>query len=1024
MTYIPNPRAASYSKSATGISNTSISNGVYKFLGCSLLSAQMSVGFNSVASSLSVTLVEDIEAADAFVSPAMPSLWGFSLPAGGVGDQVFVTGGFNFDPNALNPTNVPFYFSGLCTSWSEDTISTGGRIITVNLVDPREILTGVQCLLGGFALSQNLGVSTPRFDDIDNVIDVFGYYDHGMESGKNNYGIQWSKVKQAIEAVGVTLNDIDFEFWFSGEAFEDAPEWYRISEETIDIISLCQKVCNDAGSDFVILARKTASDACVVEFRAIKRQNLNPLTQTEINDFLTSRADIVESARVGREYRNEPTSSVVVGGFRNTNYVAYPSTYISGFHLKNDDGQVYESLESFPSGIIDRLFMPNGRWPGASAGKTGAIFPFWGYATTSGNDPMAEPFLPLDYLVFDRNSERLFRLTEKIPLCKIVTDRKQVRTVPHTDIFLDGDGDDDYRPFGVVSGYRFSTSATGSEVRGLPLNTEVLRAALQSKYSFELYYSLYYPEIATSLRMGGFNYDAFIRDANSAFDKSSEFFLHDLHPRNYFNSASLRSSKTQYDAILATAGKMGLNDFNQKAIAESASVVFTEFNAVIYEAVRKYADEHMGKQFVVCLPKSTIMNRIWDGDPVPTRSEKPEIEYIVDSTGYFENVPIELDGIANSRASGTVTGEQELQVVRRFSAEDGRFFPMAIMDWKPSGNASFNSNQLNRVMFQGLSVSEYRPNRIAEGNAPYVYMSCQATSPTKRPDIAIVELPTYLTFEPSCRENGTIPFAGYATPRGADTDYLWREGACISLIHHVLFVKSPVLFQTNFNTIFNKIVALGDGWDEELRITSDKYKKHHFINSWANQMYNWYRDLAFMAFDNERVMDLKGVVIPLTSTWTRYGPWYYTNAEAKGMVAFEIEDNLVPWNFDRSPTASGWSANLDAAGLERLARTLAVTDYVDSATIRVAGFPEYGPATQLGFNSNLTNISIEFGTGGVHTTYNLATYSAKPGTYKKSEFDNVSKSRIDNRARIVDPNNTNIMTSLIYKDYMKNKFPI
>ena len=524
--------------------------------------------------------------------------------------------------------------------------------------------------------------------------------------------------------------------------------------------------------------------------------------------------------------------------------------------------------------------------------------------------------------------------------------------------------------------------------------------------------------------MAGFDYNAFIRDATAQFASNRRSFPHDLDPTKYFAQNSVRDLKKDYDTFANAAGKIALSTFNLSAVSGAASVVFTEFNNMIYEAVRNYADEHMGKQFVACLPKSTIMNRIWDGEEVPTRSEKPEIEYIVDSTGYFENVPVELDGIGNSGASGVMTGEQELQVVRRFSAEDGRFFPMAIMDWRPSGNASFNANKLNRAMFQDLQVSEYRPNNIAYGNAPYVYISCQATQPTKRPDIAIVDLPSPITFEPSEKASSYIPFPGYSTPAGANTDYLLREGSCLRILQSVLFEKSNSAFRTAFNNLITNINSTGLGLDKINNKYWYEYNKNHFMTAWAKKMFKYYKGLATMAFDNERVMDLKAVVIPLTSTWTRYGPWYYTNAEAKGMVALTIEENLVPWNFPRSPTASGWSANLDAAGREMLARTLAVTDYVDSATIRVAGFPEYGPATQLGFNSNLTNISVEFGAGGVHTTYNLATYSAKPGTYKKSEFDNVSKSRIDNRPQIVDPYNKNMLTSTVYKYYMQNKFPI
>jgi hypothetical protein len=50
--------------------------------GASIISANMTLGFNGNASSLSITLVEDIANGDSFINPEMPSLWAFSLPKG------------------------------------------------------------------------------------------------------------------------------------------------------------------------------------------------------------------------------------------------------------------------------------------------------------------------------------------------------------------------------------------------------------------------------------------------------------------------------------------------------------------------------------------------------------------------------------------------------------------------------------------------------------------------------------------------------------------------------------------------------------------------------------------------------------------------------------------------------------------------------------------------------------------------------------------------------------------------------
>ena len=160
--------------------------------------------------------------------------------------------------------------------------------------------------------------------------------------------------------------------------------------------------------------------------------------------------------------------------------------------------------------------------------------------------------------------------------------------------------------------------------------------------------------------------------------------------------------------------------------------------------------------------------------------------------------------------------------------------------------------------------------------------------------------------------------------------------------------------------------------------------------------------------DIDIVQDFNSIIIPLTSTWVSYGPWFATSDQAKGMVDIDVDQSLVPWNFERVPSSQEWDKNLDEAGEERLQRKLAVTDYVDTAVISVAGFPEFGPTSQLGFNSNITSISTNFGSGGVKTIYSLATYSERPGAFRKSDYDNISVSRVDSRSEIVLPENINL----------------
>lgn len=1008
MAFIPTPTAAVYSKASAGTSDVTSSNNVYKFMGCSLLSVSATIGFNGTSSSLNVSLVEDTQSGDSFVVPTMPSVYGFSLPSGGVGQPIFVSNSFSFNPNAFEPTNVPFYFGGVCTGFSKTERDTSGKLINVNFVDPRELLGGVQCLLGGFALSQNVTGSLPRYAEVQNVIDVFGYYDYGMTADKNEYGMTWEDIKTAIEAVQVEVNNLKFEFLFTGECFTDTPDWYRIDDSIIDVVSLAQIVAKDGGSDLVCIGRKVASNAIVVEFRGIRRENTDLLTESELQNFVSERNDIVDSFRKGREYRNEPTSAVIIGGMRNSNYTAYPTSYNQNMHLRLNTATgskpiLQEDYNSFPEDIKVRLFggdanvlleSQNGSGLGLTTQtfsvNTGAIFPFWGFSPSGTQYPLVEPFLSLDHLVFDWEDNEAFNAKGRIPLCKIGVQTYTVREVTHADVFLDGDGDSDSRPFAYIEDIQPGGADIPGYVRGLPLNTEVLRAALIDKKMFFELYSLYYPDQAEDLRFPTMNFKPLLDQVTKEYVGNSKLDPFVKIAFSYQTSIAQANAVNEINrngigGILKADGGLALR-------ANFEDSLIYPFHDLIYDKVKEYADEHVGAKFLVCLPKSTIMNRIWSGLPVPTRPDFPEIEYTVADRGYWETLPFELDGIFEGGGQSSFSLDEENQILRRFMAEDGRFYPMAGIDWKPSGNCSFNSNGLNKAMFQDLPVSDFRPNKIAEGNPTYVLAAIKVDQLQKRPDLALVNLPP-IEFDTQREPHF---HHGYIYSSGTYQDEILYSK--IGIIKYLWY-----FYKRNYDLRSAiEIMATRDG-----NVNTMARKASEFISLAAEHLKNNYTNYMGRDLNRERVMDLKGVVIPLTSNWVAYGPWYATSGISRGMVDIQVENTLVPWNFER-PTVGNWDDNLNTAGNEALTRTISNTDYIDSAVITTAGFPEFGLAKAFGKNSNLTSIAIDFGIGGVKTTYNFSTYDKKPGTFRKSEYDNVDRARIDTRPDIVEPENISI----------------
>src|SRR5689334_19617409 len=95
-----------------------------RFLGASIRSFNAQLGWSNQTSQLSVALVED-------------TLYGDVFAPRNVGDPV----SFNYQG---------WIFNGLLQSWKRDDSSGGSPLYEVTVVDPREILDGVQLILSDY----------------------------------------------------------------------------------------------------------------------------------------------------------------------------------------------------------------------------------------------------------------------------------------------------------------------------------------------------------------------------------------------------------------------------------------------------------------------------------------------------------------------------------------------------------------------------------------------------------------------------------------------------------------------------------------------------------------------------------------------------------------------------------------------------------------------------------------------------------------------------------------------------------
>ena len=168
------------------------------FLGASIVNFSVNAGFGDSVSQLSVTLAEDPVQNDNFnfhkVKVGEPVYFSFGTKQRNPRHENAQTGrSFYSAIDDLYRVNKPIYnsnvdplsykydhfaFGGLFQSWDYNKDATSGQIYNVNVVDPREILAGVQLLLNNYA-----GTTLQN----TNMLNIFGFLEHENETQKPSW---------------------------------------------------------------------------------------------------------------------------------------------------------------------------------------------------------------------------------------------------------------------------------------------------------------------------------------------------------------------------------------------------------------------------------------------------------------------------------------------------------------------------------------------------------------------------------------------------------------------------------------------------------------------------------------------------------------------------------------------------------------------------------------------------------------------------------------------------------------------
>ena len=116
------------------------------------------------------------------------------------------------------------------------------------------------------------------------------------------------------------------------------------------------------------------------------------------------------------------------------------------------------------------------------------------------------------------------------------------------------------------------------------------------------------------------------------------------------------------------------------------------------------------------------------------------------------------------------------------------------------------------------------------------------------------------------------------------------------------------------------------------------------------------------------VQQNRGINISLESKVERYGPFTITGS-VPGPVSFITDESLNPWSYGNYDT-------FNTAGAQLASGQVGSGHIVDSADFTVAGLPDYPLGTGIaGVNGNITSVTLQMGSQGLSTNYQLRTFA-------------------------------------------------
>lgn len=292
------------------------------FLGASISNFGIELGWNEQSTSMSITLVEDEENGDLFT----PKL---------AGNEFFIGCPVYFQYN-------DWKFGGILRNWVQERNTGGYPVYRVDLVDPREILDGIQVVLNNFQLQ---GTDATFYkNEMPNLFNVFDFWETDAVAvqfgggsfggaGVNSNGMLWSLVRDGYihlqNAYGpARTNGVGILIDFTG--LPTPPADYRVKGDYRTLSEIISELCRDSGVDYFCYLEYVPTEPTQrqhqVKFKTVSRLKQPTLGQIKVyvEDKLNKADDDkkVTDYSTGLEFRNEAVSFLLLGGNREDLFIA------------------------------------------------------------------------------------------------------------------------------------------------------------------------------------------------------------------------------------------------------------------------------------------------------------------------------------------------------------------------------------------------------------------------------------------------------------------------------------------------------------------------------------------------------------------------------------------------------------------------------------------------------------------------------------------------------------------------------